>query len=456
MPFMHRVELDPEQNVVRYNSRHLARTVEANIERTGRMPVMFGHQAKQGIVAILRRFHEIIICKPAISDPSAQMVGVTASPNYPGTSHQRSLVAKTDLNMLQQVDPDTLEPLKLFQYSQWDSALKGVISAAHHQYDPDTNESFNFTLDLASGAMTVFSLQDQHSTTLATITRRQAPAPSHKIMPSYIHSFWITTNYVILPESPVYYDPVRLLVTGSALTALQWREGPTYLHIISRRPDLGHVATVLVSPFFTFHTGNAYEQDDKLVLDCCAFQDATILYQLHTFGQPEPKRKHPQDQTWPLRQASFGHYQRHVIQKSDWRLISSEVLARNIEFVRYAQRDALKPYRYAWACQLWPATADAPESYSLVKIDIQSGNLTTYQPPGYACSEPIFFPRPGATNADDGIIVALANLQEGRCKLIVLDASIMIELAQAELGRFCATTFHGSLVDIKYRNISVN
>lgn len=108
MPFMHRVELDPEQNIVKYNSRHLARAVEASIRKTGHMPVMFGHQAEQGIAAILRRFYEIVICKPGMSDPSAQMVGVTASPNYPGTTAQRPLVAKTDLNMLQQIDPDTL------------------------------------------------------------------------------------------------------------------------------------------------------------------------------------------------------------------------------------------------------------------------------------------------------------------------------------------------------------
>lgn len=303
--------------------------------------------------------------------------------------------------------------------------------------------------------MTVFSLQDQHHTILATITKRQAPALNRKILPAYIHSFWLTTNYIILPESPVYYDPAKLLVTGSALTALQWREGPTYLHIISRRPDLGHIATVPASPFFTFHTGNAYEQDDHLVLDCCAFQDATILYQLHTFGQPEDERKQAPEQTWPPRQASFGHYQRHVIRKVDWHL-SSEILARNIEFVRYAQRDALKPYRYAWACQLWAATTNSPESYSLVKIDLQNGTLTAYHPPGHACSEPIFFPRPGAKNDDDGIIVALANLQEGRCKLVVLDASVMTELAHADLGQFRATTFHGSLVDSKYHNISIN
>lgn len=51
-----------------------------------------------------------------------------------------ALVVKTDANMLQLVDNETLEPKKVFTYGAVDKEYSDRFAAAHHQYDVETGE----------------------------------------------------------------------------------------------------------------------------------------------------------------------------------------------------------------------------------------------------------------------------------------------------------------------------
>lgn len=117
---MHRFELSAEKQAVRYNSRHLCESVERRLVKTGGGDaVFFGHLPEvqgglQRLFAIIQRHINLLLIGPVpTDDPSALMVGVTATPNYPvpwpkAVEDNRVLVAKTDLNALQDVHPDTL------------------------------------------------------------------------------------------------------------------------------------------------------------------------------------------------------------------------------------------------------------------------------------------------------------------------------------------------------------
>jgi torulene dioxygenase len=64
--------------------------------------------------------------------------------------------------------------------------------------------------------------------------------------------------------------------------------------------------------------------------------------------------------------------------------------------------------------------------------------------PGYTPSEPIFVPRPGAEDEDDGVVLSVV-LDGDRRKslLIVLDAKEMKECARAEMETAFPIGFHG-------------
>ncbi|CAO3592007.1 unnamed protein product [Absidia cylindrospora] len=521
MPFLHRFQLSSATQTVRYNSRHLATKAEQNICQ-GKPAAFFGHvyHASSTWVlfkAFLRRFKKFVIeanlvsLNNAAADPSSEMVGVTATPNFPlpkslsQSSSDPVLVTKTDANVLQKVNYDNLVPENIFNYSQFDKQLSGELSAAHHQYDPETEENFNFTLKMGPApTLTVFSTSPRSSqaTILAQITHRLDAART-PIRSCYIHSFWLTKNYIIIPEAPLFLRNTGLdfIVAGSVLAGMEWdAHTPTFFHVISRRPDQGHIASIPMDSFFTFHTGNAWEETDMMTdngsstvnlhLDCSAFPNGDIMYQLHSFGQVCPplsdqenkkiaefkqSQQHNGFTKPPIRQAAFGELRRYTLtfkpsSTNSTSLCSarSTLLTDNFEFLRFNQKYAMQPYRYIYGNQLVPASQTQGEHYTITKVDLTTKETMIFKNSDYVCSEPIFVPRPApATNnnqEDDGVLLSFVNVmdhhhqndEKKHCFLLVLDASNMKELARCKIGHFSATTFHGSFVDYEFKSISIS
>ncbi|CAO3642137.1 unnamed protein product [Cunninghamella blakesleeana] len=524
MPFLHRFEISSERQQVRYNSRNLATKVEEKI-KDGEVCIFFGHVVHHSTVwgqfcHFLKVFNNLVFQSRLNNlidrDPSSEMVGVTPTPNFPlpkGVNFINKdlpvLVAKTDANLLQKVNADNLVPEKLFNYSQYDKQLNGELAAAHHQYDPDTKEVFNFTLKFGmKPILTVFSSTSTGEiTTLAEITHR-LDKDRTPINLSYIHSFWLTKNFIIIPESPLYMKNYGFdfMASGSFVAGLKWDDSlPTYLHIISRRSDQGHIATVPVNEsFFTFHVGNAWDHHDEngnisLTLDCAAFPDGDIAYQVHTFGKPrlfnnnnnnnddnvDQKERKSNIKTNgftfpPLPQSSFGELRRYKLtlkklSTSTYSSISTtfETIVDNMEFLRYNQEYTMKPYRFTYGNQFESFTSSSSSSsssegerYSIVKVDLNNGNILKFDHEGYVCSEPIFVPKPNSDTEDDGVILSFVNIMkkdknnnnddDDQCFLLILNASSLKEIARCHIGFFTATTFHGSYVDQEFESIAIN
>lgn len=373
-----------------------------------------------------------------------------------------------------------LEPKKLYKYGEYDSRIQGDLSAAHHQYDPVTEEVFNFSLKLGPvPKLTVFSISSTGQVSiLAEITHRKLPGNSSKssnsrIRPSYIHSFFLTRNYIVIPEYPLYYEGLDFLITGNAMASMRWDDHAptTYFHVIGRRPDIGHVVSIPTNGFYSFHGANAWDSVDMdgnpvIELDVCAFPDGDILYQLHTFGTfwrsmdattmmaTAVLKDKPKGMTLPpKRQDSFGDLRRYRV---TWSGASYRTLATNIEFARFSQHYALKPYRYVWGCQFKKPLNGEYERYAVVKVDLDTGAITQHDSTHMTFSEPIFVPKPGSEEQEDeGVVVCLGTSDEGSY-LVLLDAKTMEKVAQSHLGPFSISTFHGSFVDEEFQNVSIN
>lgn len=345
--------------------------------------------------------------------------------------------------------------------------------------------------------LTVFSSTSTGEVTiLAKITHRLDKNRT-PINLCYIHSFWLTKNFIIIPESPLYMKNHGLdfMASGSFLAGLKWDASlPTYLHIISRRSDQGHIATVPVDDsFFTFHVGNAWDSHDEkgnliLTLDCAAFPDGDIAYQVHTFGKPrlnnddndhnhDYNKKKTNGFTFPpLQQSSFGKLRRYKLtltklSMSNYSPISTtfETIVNNIEFLRYNQEYAMKPYRFTYGNQFESLTSSSnssnsnkAERYSIIKVDMNNGDTLKFDHEEYVCSEPIFVPKPNSDTEDDGVVLSFVNFMkkvdnnDDQCFLLILDALSLKEIARCHVGFFTATTFHGSYVDQEFESIAVN
>ena len=203
---------------VSYRSRKAAEHLEARIAEDAAWPnVSFG-QNPDPCQSLFRKFFTIfkdMRPAPHPPHPSSVSVGVTLTPNMPGwnnspelastlpideeqqtkrksASGPRYLVAKTDADVLQLIDPDSLEPLAAASYKRIDPRLDGQLSAAHGCRDKVSGAFYNYSCKLGGRFPTykIFRIaHDGVTDILATIT--DAPA-------SYIHSIAMTARYVIL------------------------------------------------------------------------------------------------------------------------------------------------------------------------------------------------------------------------------------------------------------------
>ena len=81
---------------------------------------------------------------------------------------------------------------------------------------------------------------------------------------------------------------------------------------------------------------------------------------------------------------------------------------------------------------------------ALSKLDVATGAALTWHCPGAAPGEPTFIPRPGATEEDDGVVIAPCAGPGPNGFMVVLDARTWQELGRAELPMAAPYRFHGA------------
>ena len=157
-------------------------------------------------------------------DPLMHNVSVTLTPDMPGVlageegpgesvageerKSPRVIVAKTDGNALQVLEPSTLEPRKFMTYENIDPRLSGQLSAAHACRDAETGELharlsfarrysrpagdfFNFVTEIgAKTTYKVFKIRGDDGK-VDVLAKIDAP-------PSYIHALTMTDRFVVL------------------------------------------------------------------------------------------------------------------------------------------------------------------------------------------------------------------------------------------------------------------
>lgn len=117
-----------------------------------------------------------------------------------------------------------------------------------------------------------------------------------------------------------------------------------------------------------------------------------------------------------------------------------------------------RPYRYAYGVNNSYSSGHGFKTTfadRIIKLDMhyQNSNHTTstdtggskfWGIPGYTTSEPIFVPRPGGEDEDDGVVLSVVlDGTRGKSMLIILSAKTMEECARAEMETVFPIGFHG-------------
>ncbi|UPV99707.1 carotenoid oxygenase family protein [Halorussus gelatinilyticus] len=274
--------------------------------------------------------------------------------------------------------------------------------------------------------------------------------------PAYLHSFALTPRYAVLIEPPFVTNPMRFLLPGNGGFVDNFRWKPERgTRFLAFERDSGDLAVERrVDPFFFFHTVNAFESGDDLVVDLVAYEDAGIVSNLFmgaVEGEAneggEPGETSAPD-SGPELAAADGELVRFrvPVEGGGGAKISRRTLYAGTELPRTSPAVRSERYRYAYG----QATRREGQN-GLVKVNVETGEATEWWADGHYAGEPIFVPRPTEGDSgrdslpeDRGVVLAPAlDVERERSLLVVLDGERFEEVARAEVPHHIPFGFHG-------------
>lgn len=306
------------------------------------------------------------------------------------------------------VDPLSLETRGT---EEWNGTRASCVSA-HAKVDPRTGEFVYFDYGptppyMSYGVVSRDGVVKHHT----PIDIPDARMP---------HDMAITENYSILMDLPLVVDAAAARAGRHQLAFMA--DTPARFGVIPRHGGGDQVRWFDAEPCYIYHSINAYEAGDEIVLDVCRFRVP---------GPPAIEL------TGPL--ASILNYLRldAYVHRYRFNLVTGATAEealddRNTEFPmihpeRFGERN-----RYAWNVTI---NTDVTMYFDgLVRYDLETGAEQRY---GFGAgrfgSEAPVAPRPGTTAEDDGYLLSFVyDAATDRSELVILDAA---DLAAGPIGR---------------------
>lgn len=456
-----------------YNSR---RTVDKLLERirtTGEFkPFSFG-QKRDPCQSFFQKVMTVFtpVGQLHTGDPALQNIGVSLSVNMPsleapehnGSTNGnplriKSLMSKTDANGYQFIDPETLEPIGLSSQRNLHPDLTGPMTATHAKSCPQTGDVFNFNLDVSKKAIyRIFcaSAATQKTTILATIT--DAPG-------AYIHSLFLSANYVILCVwgSHFAHRGLSLLYHRNILDSIVPLDPsqPCRWYVVDRTPGgQGLVATYHSPAFYSFHTINAYEEasptvpgDVDIVADLACYDDMSVLHRLYydNVKSSSPGASCYAGDKGDSTRSWLGRWRLPSVCGNDAKLdgkvktavqVFAAPRSQSLELPTLNAQLITRRHRYVYGI------ADRQLSSffdGIAKFDATTQTSVFWGEKAQSPGEPIFVRNPEGVDEDDGVLLSVVlDGYRGSSYLLCLDARDMRELGRADVNGVIGFGFHG-------------
>lgn len=244
---------------------------------------------------------------------------------------------------------------------------------------------------------------------------------------AYVHSFSLTSEYLIFFEYPMFWDIPAMSDHTHILPTIHWDPSvDTLIHVIDIRT--GTLAMQLsTEPFFAFHHINSFYLNQTFTVDILTYPNGSIFNEFYLAAL---RRGGPHAAKYPAGRAV----------RFSWSFDSTRVLRRILsgammELPTINPRDRGSQYRYFYA---------VGNDYSIYRHDLESGLTAGWSLPGHYPSESVFIP-PNA--------LASVTLDSFRniSYLLLLDADMMKPLATTtnlRLDTWVPLTCHGTWVPL--------
>jgi torulene dioxygenase len=373
----------------------------------------------------------------------------------------------TDTVTMQEVDPATLEPVGLAKQEKLHPLLKGPGSCAHAQRDPVTGDMFNYNIEYGKcPTYRVFKVSAETGKTeiLATIQDMSVRA-------AYMHSFFLTTNHVILcvPVSHYGLNGLKIVWEKNLLDAIEPFDQSKFCKwiIVDRKHGRGVVAVFESPASFFFHSVNSYEEtiegEDAINIFCEFIRYPnhdvmyTFLYDVVT------DRDDGFSKFW--REGERAQNFKAALVRYKFKIPTPTLPSEKLNYITDAPEEMVsipaphvgelptinpefncRRHRYVYTI-LNRGLSTLVDGIGKTDTDTRS-ILIWNCPVGHTPGEAIFIPRPtvdGQINEeDDGVLlsVVLDGTNE-KSYLVCLDAKTMKETGRAECDFAIGLGFHG-------------
>jgi carotenoid cleavage dioxygenase len=320
-----------------------------------------------------------------------------------------------------------LETLGEFTYN---NKLTSAFTA-HPKVDPVTGEMMFFGYSFAPPFLS-YGVVSAQGELLRTV-------PIDLPMAVMMHDFAITENYTIFMDLPLTFSPERMQ-RGEPMLMFE-SDRPSRFGIVPRHGDNNNIHWFESPSCYVFHTLNAYEDQDEVVLIACRMKSTTVL--AIDDSQTDPQADIPLLHRW--------RFNLKTGKVTEERL--DDVAA---EFPRVNENLLGRFTRYGYAGKM--AKGSLPLFEGVIKYDFDSGTsqIHTFGKGRYG-GESVFVPRPGATVEDDGWLVTYVHdTAEDSSELVVVNAQDVTSepIARVLIPQRVPYGFHGAWVTEAQLNFS--
>jgi carotenoid cleavage dioxygenase len=363
---------------------------------------------------------------------SADVAATLGEPSHPGPTHgDFDFAANTNIighagrtfaiveagsNPYELTDElDTIGPC------DFDGTLGGGFSA-HPHLDPATGELHTVSYFWGWGNTVRYSVlsPDAKITRLVDVETTGAPM---------LHDCALTASSVVIYDLPVTFD-LDVAMQGNSLP---YRWNPDYVARVGLLPRDGEGTDVRwfeVDPCYVFHTLNAYDDGDTVVLDLVRHPK---MFATDVNG---PNEGRPTLERWTL-------------DRTSGKVTTSLLADGGHEFPRIDERLTGAPHRYGY-------TIGADEAVfkvlgiedSVHRHDLATGQTTSRSfGDGSTVGEFVFVPSSADASEDDGVLMGFSHdAATGTSSLQVLDASTLDSMATVQLPVRVPVGFHGNWI----------
>lgn len=396
-------------------------------------------------------------------------VGVTLSINMPGgdrigggkpsinghTNSVQTLHAKSDHHMIKKINPETLEPQGIAVQKELHPKLKGPLSAAHAKSEPKTGDIFNYNLECArQSTYRIFRTSASTGETDILATFHGEPA--------YIHSLFITENYVILCVWNSHYTSygASLLYHQNIVQAIAPFDSKkkAMWYVVDRINQRGLVASYASAPLFSFHSVNAWEEPSStnpsqtdIITELSLFESTDVIHRfyydnllssLHSRSRYEGKKRLS---SLPM-QAQFRlpnvptNTNTSKLRDAERLFLADKMVSLELPTINPLYLTRRHRYTYGCADRLKSSFMDG-----IAKFDNTTQTSIFWEQDGHTPGEPIFVADPNGKDEDDGVLLTVVlDGHVERSYLLVLRAKDLVELGRAEVPGPVAFGFHGA------------